>query len=156
MPAQTIIATLSMHHSSWERYLNRDTAWRFAYIPIEMHSTECNLASRVQQSDRLQSQSHEANPEDTSSRNGQKPVYLMTSQSEIPNVDLSRLTLEGNLEAMSLWRGSRQVAIACGFEPYEADKIFEASRRKYLERIVNTPQIAAANRMLRKPTFKST
>ena len=80
----------------------------------------------------------------------------MTSQSEIPNVDLSRLTLEGNLEAMSLWRGSRQVAIACGIEPYEADKIFEASRRKYLERIVNTPQIAAANRMLRKPTFKST
>ena len=80
----------------------------------------------------------------------------MTSQSEIPNVDLSRLTLEGNLEAMSLWRGSRQVAMVCGFEPYEADKIFEASRRKYLERIVNTPQIAAANRMLRKPTFKST
>lgn len=67
----------------------------------------------MEQSVSFQSRSHKANPEGTVTLRGQRLAYLVTSPRKIPNVDLTRLLMEGNLEAMSMLRGLRQVGVTC-------------------------------------------
>ena len=114
----------------------------------------CNLASRVQQSARLQSGSHEANPKGTASRSGQRLAYSVTSPKKAPKVHLMRLIIKGNLEAMRLWRRLRQVGVTCS--ALEADKIFEASRSQYLEDSNEIVHILTFNKKHGKITVRST